>query len=107
LGAWRNFTKTSFESLDYRLTGLQQVDATGFYCLLAPTDVWLSGNATWNGQPYGPDVVWGLSIKKNKYCDMDIPIGHKIKGGIIEPYHASTSNARFYLEDNKWEYKQL
>lgn len=107
LGAWRNFTEDSFESLDHTLTGIQKVDATGFYCLLASKEVWLSGQASWHGEPYGPDVVWGRSIKKNKYVDMSITIGHIIKTGIIRPEHASTCTAKFYKKDDKWEYKQL
>jgi len=107
LGAWRNFTPDSFESLDYKLTGIQKVDATGFYCLLAERDVWLSGKAKWNGEPYGPDVAWGLSIDKNKYCNMSLDIGHIINSGIIRSEHMSTCNAQFYLEDSKWKYKQL
>lgn len=107
LGAWRNITDTSFESLDHNLTGLQEVDATGFYCLLAPYDKWMSGKCSWNGEPYGPDVVWSMSIKGKKYCDMNLSIGHIINRGIIRPEHASTCNARFYLEDNRWKYKQL
>lgn len=107
LGAWKNFTPTSFESLDFQLIGLQEVEATGFYCLLASYDKWMSGKCDWNGEPYGPDVVWSLSIEGKKYCDMSLTIGHIVNRGIIRPEHASTCNARFYLQDNRWKYKQL
>lgn len=107
LGAWTDITKTSFKSLDYRLKGLQKVDATGFYCLLAPKDKWLSGKATWNGEPYGPDVVWALSIQGNKYCDMDIQIGHIVKNGIIRVSDMSTCNVIYNkAPDGEWGYKQ-
>lgn len=105
VGAWVNFTHTNFQSIDHALKGIQKVDATGFYCLLAPTDVWLSGNCEWNGEPYGPDVVWGLSINKKKYIDMDLEIGHKVKGGIIYPHHISTCTVRFSKENGSWNYK--
>lgn len=107
LGAWYNFTPTSFKSVDYQKTGLVKVDATGFYCLLAPREVWLSGRASWQGEPYGPDVVWGLSINKKKYVDMSLHIGHKVKRGIIKPSDMSTCNVLFSKEDGKWSYKQL
>lgn len=107
LGAWKNFTDDSFESLDYKLDGLQEIEATGFYCLLAPKDIWLSGTCEWNNEPYGPDVNWSRSINKKKYCDMDIKIGHKVKGGIIRPEHISTCNVVFYKENNEWKFKQL
>lgn len=107
LGAWKNFTDTSFESLDYNLKGLQQVEATGFYCIYASYETWMSGKCDWNGEPYGPDVVWSLSIEGKKYCDMSLTIGHIVNRGIIRPEHTSTCNARFYLEDNRWKFKQL
>lgn len=105
LGAWRNFTDTSFESINHNLKGLQEIDATGFYCLLAPKDVWLSGKCEWNGEPYGPDVVWGRSINKKKYVDMDLHIGHKVKSGVILPSHKSTTTAHFYKLNDEWKYK--
>jgi len=107
LGAWEFYGRKRFDSIDYRKKGIQEIDATGFYCLLAPTNVWLSGVCTWDGQRYGPDVVWGLSINKNKYVDMDLHIGHKTSGGIIRPSDASTCNVKFYLENGQWIFKQL
>lgn len=108
LGAWTDITKTGFKSLDYKKTGLQPVDATGFYCLLAPKDRWLSGIASWQGEPYGPDVVWAMSIHGNKYCDMDVQIGHIIKNGTIWPAHLSTCNVVFQKHhDGRWGYKQI
>jgi len=108
IGAWKNFTETSFESIDFNLKGIQEVDATGFYCLLAPREVWLSGLCEWTDEPYGPDVVWGLSINKKKYVDMDLGIGHIVKNGIILPEHISTCNVRFDKGENgTWKFKQL
>lgn len=105
LGAWQNITNDSFNSVDPTLKGLQEVDATGFYCLLAPSDVWLSGNAVWKGEPYGPDVVWGLSIDKKKYVDMDLHIGHVIKNGVIRPSDMSTCQVFYKRENGNWQYK--
>jgi len=108
IGAWKNFTETSFESIDFKLKGIQEVDATGFYCLLAPTEVWLNGLCEWTDEPYGPDVVWGLSINQKKYVDMDLSIGHIVKNGIILPEHISTCNVRFDKGENgTWKFKQL
>lgn len=108
LGAWIvNKDRTSFNSIDYKLKGTQQVDATGWYCLFAPRKVWLEGKTSYNNERYGPDVIWGLSLPYNKYVDMGLEIGHKIKGGIIRPSDMSTCNARFYLEDKQWKFEQL
>lgn len=106
LGAWQFENEERFRSVDYKLTGLQKVDATGFYCLFAPTDVWLKGICTWDNERWGPDVNWGLSIRKNKYVDMGLHIGHKTNSGIIEVNQPSTCNAEFYIKEGKWIYEQ-
>lgn len=108
LGAWVNFTTDSFESLDFTRKGIQEVEATGFYCLLMERKKWLSGTASWNGEPYGPDVVWGLSLPYKKYVDMDLQIGHRVGRGIIEVSHITTCNVRFYKNDKgEWKFTQL
>lgn len=109
LGAWQfNKDRTEFKSVDHKLKGLVQVDATGFYCLFTDTQTWLSGIANWNGEAYGPDVNFGLSLKDQGYdiyVDMDIKIGHITKGGTIHPDDISTENVTFTKTNNKWEYK--
>lgn len=105
IGAWQDITDTSFHSIDHTLTGIQPVEATGFYCLLAKRDAWLQGRSTWNGEPYGPDVVWGLSMMRSKYVDMDLQIGHVVERGIIRPSHASTCTVYFELVNGEWKYK--
>lgn len=109
LGAWHIAKdRTSFESLDYRKTGIQQIDASGFYCLLAPKNIWLKGKASWSGEIWGPDVNFGLSLKKYKIlADCDLHIGHKVKGGIIRPSDVSTCNVKFKRDNRYWTYKQL
>lgn len=110
IGAWTDITRTSFKSVDYKLKGLQEVDATGFYCLLAKREVWLAGQSQYSGGPYGPDVEYGLSLKAKGYrlyIDMDINIGHKVKNGIIRPTDMSTCNVRFFKDYDRWKYKQL
>ena len=105
LGAW-NIGENEFSSLDYKLTGIQEVDATGFYCLLAEGVTWLNGKAWWEGEAWGPDVNWGISIPKKKYVDMDLQIGHIVKNGIIRPSNISTTNVTFKRSDNgSWNYK--
>lgn len=109
IGAWHVAKdRQSFESIDYRLKGIQQVDAVGMYCLLAPTDVWLQGKCQWNGERWGPDVNFCLSLTEKGYIikvDMDIKIGHRIKAGIIHPDHMSTVNVKFTKNEQGWSYK--
>lgn len=106
IGAW-HVKEDEFYSADYRKQGLEQVDGTGFYCLLAERETWLNGNCEWNGEPWGPDVNWGLSLRDlgyKIYIDHDLPIGHKAKRGIIYPSQESTVNVRFYKDNGKWRY---
>ena len=108
LGAWHFPSQEEFSSLDCNETRTTPVDATGFYCLLAPREAWLKGEATWNGERWGPDVNWGLSLKKQGYeiyADTNITVGHKTQRGEIWPEHISTCNVRFYKENGQWKYK--
>lgn len=106
IGAW-HIAPDELRSVQHDLRGLQEVDATGLYCLLAPKNKWLEGVASWDGELYGPDVVWGLSIKGKKYVDMDLQIGHKVKGGVIRPSDISTCDVIYKKIDGKWHFKQL
>jgi hypothetical protein len=107
LGAWQFDDMDNFHSVDYTKTGLQEVDATGFYCMFAPAKVWLATKCEWTGEVYGPDVVFGLNIGKKKYVDMDLHIGHKTKRGIIKVTDMSTCNVKYFIKDGRWTYKQL
>jgi hypothetical protein len=125
LGAWRNFKYeyndivknksdaikrelVSFESIDYKLTGIQEVEAVGFYCLFAKTKNYVKeGVADYLDEyPYGPDVVYTRQFDKI-LCDMDLKVGHVTPRGIIRPEHISTCNVKFKKVNNRWEYKTL
>ena len=109
IGAWTfNEDGTQFKSLDYKAKGIQEVDATGFYCLLSPKDVWLQGYCFWDWQVWGPDVNWGLSLRDKGYkiyCDMDVKLGHITERGIIRVDNISTCNVTFTKHDEQWGYK--
>jgi len=116
LGAWYVADdRKSFESLDYKEDKLVTVDATGFYCLLAQPKTWLKGVCEWNGEGWGPDVNFGLSLKKHGYkiyVDPKIAIGHQVTNrngtkGVISVDTSYMCNARFILDNGRWIYKQL
>jgi hypothetical protein len=107
IGAWLFDGEDYFKSADYRWTGIRDVDAFGFYCLLTSKKTWLKGSASYNGEKWGPDVNWCLSINEKKYVDMDLKIGHRTPTGIIEVDQMSTCNAEFYMERGEWKFKQL
>lgn len=112
VGAWNfNEERTVFESLDYQAEGIQQVDATGFYCMLMDRRTWLDGVCSWSGERYGPDVNFGLNLIDkgyNNYVNADIKVGHLVsaKGGerIIDWSNKSICNVRFEKHNNVWGY---
>lgn len=108
IGAWNFKSPKEFESVDYRLKGLQKVDATGFYCLLAPRDIWLKGEASWSGEIWGPDVNFSMSLSSkrdyNIYIDLSLEIGHKVGDRELWPSDLRTQNVRFYQDGNNWKY---
>lgn len=108
IGAWHiNADGTEIQSVDYQLEGIQKVDAMGLYCFLTSRKTWLKGYADWEDEVWGPDVNFFLSTSADKYVDMGIQIGHKVKNGIIRVTDESTCNAKYWLENGKWEFKQL
>ena len=110
IGAWHiDNDRKRFKSVDYRRTGLIEIDASGWYCMLAKKDVWLKGRASWTDERYGPDVVWGLTIKEPKYIDMAVKIGHKTSRGIISVDDKSTCIAEFTYKnsENRWIFKEI
>lgn len=110
LGAWRfNEDRTEFSSADHRKKGIQEVDATGFYCLLAERETWLKGVCSWNDERWGPDVNFGLSLRDQGYtiyADMNVFVGHDTPDrGVIYPDHISICNVRFYRDGEQWKYR--
>ena len=104
LGAWHiNDDRSLMASADYNDHGLKEVSAMGMYCFIAPKNVWLEGVCAWDGEHWGPDVNYFLSIDTPKFCDMDLHIGHKTKHGIINVTDMSTCNATFYKDDERWK----
>jgi hypothetical protein len=107
IGAW-HFKDDGFESIDHKKTGLIEVDATGFYCLIAPVKTWLNGICSWTDEYWGPDVNWGRSLRSQGYkiyADMDLKIGHKSNAGIIDFDNQNLCRAEFKQIDGHWKYK--
>lgn len=108
IGAW-NITEDKIESINHKLKGIQKVDGTGLYCLVTTPDIFIKGHCDWKDEKYGPDVVWGLSLKElgyNIYIDLDIQVGHRMirkgKESVLWPKD-KVENIRFYKEGNDWK----
>lgn len=114
IGAWHfnDGPNQKYSSADPVAKGIISVDATGMYCLLADARAWLEGQCAWDGQPYGPDVVFGLSLKAKKYdiyIDMGLAVGHITENKTLYPHNVSVCRAEFYKDEskNKWLYRTL
>lgn len=79
--------------------GYQNCDATGFYCYLTPTELFVEHEySTEDWQPWGPDVNYGLWLRRKGFdcvVDWSQPCGHNDNGIIITP------NNNLYAE-NFW-----
>lgn len=111
IGAWHVADdRQSFRSLDHKTKKVTEVDGTGFYSLLAPAEVWLKGKCEWNGERYGPDVVWGLSLREQGYkiyVDPTIEIGHRTDHGVIGLDNINLCTVEFTKGKDAWTYKVL
>lgn len=89
VGAWHADNPHDLRCLStaqYRPSGLQQIDTTGFYCFLTTYHNFVSVENTF-GQ-FGPDVYFGLELRKQgliNYIDWGIIAGHVSPGGILVP----------------------
>lgn len=68
---------------------ITEVDATGFYCYLTRKELYLAHEYnTEIQQPWGPDVNFGLWLRKLGYInkvDWEQPTGHNISTNILTP----------------------
>jgi hypothetical protein len=85
----------------------QDCDAAGFYCYLTPTDLYLKHEySTENWQPWGPDVNYGLWLRKLGYrniVDWSQPCGHSDGDIIITPNNNLYVERFNKLDQPTWE----
>ena len=110
IGAWHfNDDQTEYESVNHKVKdGIIEVDATGFYCLIAPIKSWLMGNCYYYDERWGPDVNWGLSLKEQGYhiyVDMGLEIGHQSTNGVIGLDNINLCQVKFKKTNGQWKYK--
>lgn len=94
LGAWKvdnhQFPKEGYSLGRSDLTEpLTEVDATGMYCYITPTNLYKEATYGWN-EPFGPDVWYGLWLRTQGYSNYVDPT-------IICPHR---SGDKTYVPDN-------
>lgn len=92
IGAWKvdNLENTRFiETLPYKNSEiLQRIDAGGFYCFLTPAKLFKQHNYTWSEECFGPDVTYGLALRKlgyKNFIDWTCITGHITQHKSIYP----------------------
>lgn len=110
LGAWEVddpiFPK-EMTSLRTDVSGLIEVDGTGFYCFLTPTALYKSVRFGWR-EPAGPDTWYGLRLRERGYrnfVDTDIVCPHHTKESVLVP-NSDTVRCQFFLDNTgRWSHK--
>lgn len=86
--------------------GFESVDAAGFYCYVTRTQFYLDHDySTENWQPWGPDVNFGLWLRKmgyKNYVDWSQPCGHADGDMVISP-NGELVSERFIKTPRGWE----
>lgn len=89
IGAWKLnslYDVTKVTSLEPGLTGLQKVDAAGFYCFMTRSDLYKKHNFQPFEDALGPDVEYSVALRREGldiYADMDLKCEHHDKKGPI------------------------
>ena len=94
LGAWHIKGDPAdphyYESLlDYKSRPVvKEVDATGFYCFVTPTELYKSVEHQWK-MPLGPDVFYGLELRRRglkNLINTNLACGHKHREETLYPH---------------------
>lgn len=83
--------------------GIEEADACGFYCMLTRFD--LFSKVTHVYGDFGPDVFYGLQLRKmgyTNYIDRSIEVGHAVNGGILYPDEKVVS-LEYFKTQNGWK----
>lgn len=108
IGAWATddlYNPQMFETVPYRESGFREVDATGFYFALLPTKVFKAYDIPCEPLPVGPDVQYGLELRKQGYSNFlydDLKCGHVEQNRIVMPTE-ECMQVRFRKQDDRWK----
>lgn len=82
-----------------------EVDATGFYCMLTRAEMFCKAQFRWNGEAYGPDVIYGLDCRNAGYrnfVDWTLLVPHVADKGVIT-VDEECQQVKYELRDGKWQ----
>lgn len=90
IGAWKVDCLLNTHSIESVMPkdGVEEIDAGGFYCFMTKAELYKKVKITWHDECFGPDVCYGLALKKlgyKNYIDWSIICGHNDHGKILIP----------------------
>lgn len=90
---------------------IEEIDAAGLYCCLTKRDNYLKANFTPFDSILGPDVSFGLALRREgykNYVDWSITTSHLTKQGEITVSNVKLQQIKFTkLSEDKWEQELL
>lgn len=99
--AWTVLPPKGSDAKDY-----QEIDGGGFYYYMTPTSLYLGHDYIWAGEPYGPDVNYGLWLKRQGYkclIDWQSVTGHNFHNNILYPDEQVRAVCYTYdMNDKQW-----
>lgn len=114
IGAWKYndiYNPTSVTSLEYKSSGIEEIDAGGFYCSLIKADVYLN-HEFHVYESLGPDISMGLELRQMGYkllVNWSVPCKHfntRMKQvEVITPSENTKSITIKRIHDNRWDIK--
>lgn len=87
IGAWRTDDvndPTVMETIPYQTDKiLEPIDGGGFYAFVTPANLFKTHTFTWHDECFGPDVMYGLTLRQKGYqnaCNWSLPVIHNANG---------------------------
>lgn len=111
VGAWRfDDVHDPKEARTIRLNkyspDFQPIHAGGFYGYITPTKLYLEHEYNWEGEPWGPDVNYGLWLSRNNYkCFIHWPtiFGHNDFNQVLYPTKQPDKIRYLKNVEGKWD----
>ena len=87
--------------------GVQEIDASGMYCVLTKRDNYVGHNFTaFDSNAYGPDIALGLALRQSgyrNYCDFGVWVEHRLPDGrVLTRANTTIQQVRLSKAANGW-----
>jgi len=106
VGAWKvdDIREPTVAETLFQGSGYEEIDGGGLYGYACLVDLFLKHEFKWEGEPYGPDVNFGLFIRRQGYrclVDWDTVFLHNDHNVLIRP--DNPTKIRYTKVNDNWE----